>query len=252
MVPAESTCNDADVIGVVRQPSLRPAGSAAPLPLPAVTARAALGLQGDRHADALSPRQLLLATVGAYAAHGMAPHTLRENLLIDVDAAALASGQLLRIGADVVLRLMFTCEPCGQLNRHQPGLSGRIGRQRGMLARVLSGGEIHAGDPVRLLSEATPAWSDDWRARIALILQAMPAGMVVEYRQLAHLAGVPASYCRAFPRALQKMGADVAALAVPARSLSPLPRWLGAGLFDTESAQVATWARDDSSPSRAR
>jgi hypothetical protein len=98
-----------------------------------------------------------------------------------------------------------------------------------MLARVQAGGVIRAGDPVRLLGERMPALADDWRARVEQVLAALPPGMVVEYGQLARLAGIQSSYCRAFPRLLAARG--LGGKAVPARSACPSPRWSGDGLY---------------------
>ena len=72
---------------------------------------------------------------------------------------------------------------------------------------------------------------DDWHERIAMVLDAVPPGMVMSYADLARVAGVQASYCRAFPRVLPKLGPDRATRAVPARSSDPAPRWDGAGFF---------------------
>lgn len=98
-----------------------------------------------------------------------------------------------------------------------------------MLARVLAAGVIRAGDRVELLEARMPALAEDWRERIEQVLAAVPPGMVVEYGELARLAGVQSSYCRAFPRLLAARG--LSARAVPARSASNAPRWDGAGLF---------------------
>jgi hypothetical protein len=208
---------------------LRPAPGAHPMPVARVEASAGHGLDGDVQADSLSPRQLLIAGTPAYARIGLAPNALRENLLIDSDTAALASGQLLAIGDHALLWLTFACEPCGRLNLRQDNLTRTIGAQRGMLARVLRSGTIAVGDPVRVLPATLPPWSNDWRARVEAVLASVPPGMVVEYRQLAKLAGVALTYCRVFPRVAREVG--MADKAVPLRSSNPQPRWDGAGLF---------------------
>lgn len=201
---------------------------------PGVAARSALALAGigladDVHADAASPRHVLLAGTPAYRRHGLAPHSLRENLLLDTDTAPLASGTLLQIGDTAVLCLSFQCEACGALDVVRPGLARAIGDGRGMLARVVRGGPIHVGDPVLRLAATVPAWPDDWRARVARILAAVPEGMVVEYGQLARLAGVQASYCRALPAVARKLGL---AHRTAAKGQHPdLGRWLGVDLF---------------------
>ncbi|QBE67470.1 hypothetical protein EWM63_23650 [Pseudoduganella lutea] len=221
---------DAPVIGRVQAIALRSSPRTMPRAVSAAQAIAGLGLADDRHADALSPRQVLLAGAPAYARHGLAPHTLRENLLLDVDTSTFASGTLLRVGRDAVLRLTFACEACGYLDARQPGIAAAIGRARGMLARVVHGGAIAAGDPVAMLPTILPAWDDDWRTRVAAILALVPPGMVVDYRHLARLAGVQTVYCRAFPRLARSLGFGHAAVAMA--SQPQLPRWQGHELFD--------------------
>lgn len=201
-------------------------------PAQSVAAVAGTGLAGDRHASAGSPRQLLLASSAAYDDFALAPHALRENLLVNFETAQLTSGTVLQVGAEVLLRLMFQCEACGQLDLAQPGLSQKIGLRRGMLARVIRGGVMHRGDLVRDLGELLPAWSDDWRERLIQVLDAVPAGAVIEYKHLARLAGVQSTYCRAFPRTIAKLGAQYAGKAIPSTSSTALRRWQGEGLFD--------------------
>lgn len=218
-------------IGHIEALAVRPAASAAPMRAGSVHALAHTGLSGDMYADPTSPRQLLLASGGAYRDFDLPMHALRENLLIDVDTASLQSGTLLQIGNEVLLRLMFQCEACGHLDAFQPRLAARIGLRRGILARVLHGGEIQPGDRIRDLGRVLPIWSDDWRERVVQVLDAVPAGMVITYKRLAHLAGVASTYCRAFPRMTAKLGPAYAAKAVLALSETPQPRWDGAGLF---------------------
>ena len=226
-------------LGRVAGLSLRPAGSPAPVAVDGMRLLTGVGIEGDRHADALSPRQLLLAGVDAYAAFDLAPHALRENLLFGADLSRLASGTVLRIGERALVRVIFTCEACGQLDRHGVRLAARIGARRGMLARVLHGGEIQAGDPVHDLGVLLDPWPDDWRERIARVLDAAPDGTVITYAHLAHLAGIQSSYCRAFPRLLKNLGPRYAARAVTARADPAAPRWDGTGLFDPPPAWQA-------------
>lgn len=218
------------VIGSVAALYLRRAAGAPPQAVTQMAAHAGRGLEGDIQCDPLSPRQLLIAGTPAYVRLGLPPNALRENLLLDIDSAVLASGQLLAVGASTVLQLTFACEPCGRLNLRQDRLTRTIGAQRGMLARVAAGGAVHVGDPVRLLDRTAHAWPDAWRARVEAVLARVPEGMVVEYRQLALLAGVALTYCRVFPRVARELG--LAQAAVPLRSPNPLPRWDGAGLYD--------------------
>lgn len=232
-----------DAPGKVVALSIRPAGSAAPVAVDRMRLVTGVGAEGDRHADTLSPRQLLLAGADAYARFALAPHALRETLLLDIDVSGQASGTVLRVGAQALVRVMFVCEACGQLDRHAERLAVRIGPQRGMLARVLQGGDVQVGDPVRALDVTLDAWQEDWRERVVRVLGAAPDGSVVTYAQLAHLAGIQTSYCRAFPRLLRGLGPDIAARAVTARDPAGAPRWDGTGLFDPTPLQQS--ALDD-------
>lgn len=218
-------------IGHIEALAVRAAASAGPMRADRVHALAHTGLAGDMYADPTSPRQLLLAGGGAYRDFDLPIHTLRENLLLDVDTASLQSGTVLQIGNDVLLRLMFQCEACGHLDAFQPRLAARIGLRRGILARVLHGGDINPGDRIRDLGRVLPIWSDDWRVRVVQVLDAVPPGAVVTYKRLAHLAGIASTYCRAFPRMTAKLGPEYAAKAVSALAETPQPRWDGAGLF---------------------
>jgi hypothetical protein len=223
-------------IAQVRALSVRPGRASAPADVDSVIAVEGYGLEGDVHADALSPRQVLLASSAAYRELGLPPHALGENLLVDLDTAQLASGTVLRIGAQVRLRMMFQCEACGQLDSAQERLAARIGARRGMLARELAGGALHPGDPIVDLGPQAPAWPDDWRQRLRIVLDAMPRGVVVEYKVLARLIGVQPSYCRAFTRVIAGLGPAYAGRAVAAQSPLALPRWTGDGLFTSQSA----------------
>ncbi|MGF6272528.1 hypothetical protein ABIB38_000884 [Massilia sp. UYP11] len=224
--------HDVSTRQVIADLSIRPAGAPAPVRVDAMCLVAGSGAAGDRHLDPLSPRQLLLASSASYAALALAPQALRENLLLDDDIDHLPSGTVLRIGAEAQVRLMFACEACARLDGHGERLAARIGTRRGVLARVVAAGIIHPGDPVRDLGQRFPSWADDWRLRVRQVLDAVAPGAVVEYAQLARLAGIQSSYCRAFPRLLRALGPAYAQKAIAARSVVPQARWAGAGLFD--------------------
>jgi MOSC domain-containing protein YiiM len=210
--------------------AIRAPHSARSTPASHVEALASRGLEGDKHADPLSPRQVLLASASVYTDLELPPHALGENLLVDFDTAQLRSGAVLRVGEDVLLRLMFQCEACGYLDTYQAGVSARIGQRRGILARVLAGGVLRPGDRIVDAGCALPAWPDDWQQRVAQVLRAMPDGMVVSYAQLARLAGVQSTYCRAFPRLLKGLG--LADKALSAQAAVGRRCWDGRGLFD--------------------
>jgi hypothetical protein len=218
--------------------SLRAPGSAAPQAVERLVLVADAGIDGDRHRDPASPRQLLLASSATYADFDLASHALRENLLLDTPIDALPSGTVLQIGDGAQVRLMFASDACGDMRAMQVEPAARIGARRGVLARVVRGGAIRAGDTVRDLGPLLPAWSEDWHERVAQVIDAMPPDTVIEYALLARLAGIQSTYCRAFPRFLASLGPAYAGRALAARTTSPLKRWDGSGLFDTRLDSV--------------
>ena len=142
------------------------------------------------------------------------------------------SGTVLQIGESARIRLMFQCEACGQLDLQRHGLARALGAKRGMLARVVAGGEIAPGDTIVQLDATLPIWSDDWRERVLLVLAAVPHGAVIDYAQLARAAGIQSSYCRAFPRLIARLAPALAGKAGPARAIGGQRRWDLQGLFD--------------------
>lgn len=219
-------------VGSLKALRLRSPGSPGPQSVQEAVAVAHEGLSGDRHAGTHSPRQMLIAEERVYGELDLPAFSLRESLLIDFPTNELRSGSLLRIGADVVLWITFQCEPCARLERHQPGLAKALKRRRGVLARVLEGGTLRVGDLVGLSPSPIPPMSDDWKLRVANIVQQVPPGQFIEYRQLAELAGVSKTYCRAFPRVLSQLSPDVAMRAQPSGAVPAEQRWAGDELFD--------------------
>lgn len=219
-------------IGEVQSLAIRTMKAPVPRPQNQVQAIANYGLVGDKHASPNSPRQLLLAGMGAYQQFDLSPAALRENLLVDFPVENLRSGDLLWVGRDVVLWATFHCEPCSLLERRCPGTLKSIGRQRGMLARVLQGGDIREGDSVRILRSSIPALSDDWRKRVLNVVRAIPPRHYITYRELAELAGVASAYCRAFPRLLSQLSAELAGRVRSGATSAAGRKWSGSELFD--------------------
>ncbi|MCV5960494.1 MOSC domain-containing protein, partial [Escherichia coli] len=73
-----------------------------------------------------------------------------ENLVLDFDPHSLEPGTRLRIG-DALLEVSLYCTPCKTLrDRYGQDFPQRLGKRRGMLAKVLRGGTVHPGDPVEI------------------------------------------------------------------------------------------------------
>ncbi len=71
-------------------------------------------------------------------------------ILEGIPLESLEAGQRLQLGDEVVLELTEPCVPCSKLERIRPGLISEAWGHRGQLARVVAGGTMRVGDPVRL------------------------------------------------------------------------------------------------------
>jgi len=74
-----------------------------------------------------------------------------------IDLLALPTGTRLKLGAEAVIEITGLRNPCHQLNGFAPGLmeatldraaDGSLIRKAGVMAIVLTGGEIRPGDPI--------------------------------------------------------------------------------------------------------
>lgn len=145
--------------------------------LPAIRLVAGLGVEGDAHAGATvkhrsrvkrDPSQPNLRQVHLIhaelheelAAKGFSvkPGQMGENITTrGIDLLGLATGALLRIGAEAVVRITGLRNPCLQLETIQPGLmkavlaeeaQGNVIRKAGIMGVVVHGGEVRPGDAI--------------------------------------------------------------------------------------------------------
>jgi MOSC domain-containing protein YiiM len=139
--------------------------------------RAGLGVEGDAHAgvtvqhrprvaqDPSQPNLRQVHLIGAelfeeLAASGfdVAPGQLGENVTTrGIDLLALPEGTRLRLGEAAVVAVTGLRNPCQQIDDFRPGLKaallGRdaadgLLRKAGVMAVVLIGGEVRAGDAI--------------------------------------------------------------------------------------------------------
>ena len=144
---------------------------------PAIRLVAGEGVEGDAHRGATvkhrsrvarDPSQPNLRQVHLIAAElleeltgrgfDVVPGRMGENVTTaGVDLLALPTGTRLRLGADAVVELTGLRNPCVQLEAIQPGLQGAVldraddgslVRRAGVMAVVVSGGEVRPGDEV--------------------------------------------------------------------------------------------------------
>lgn len=109
------------------------------------------GFSGCAHARAASKRQVLLVDRETLDAMDLQPGIVRENITTDgLNVNGLPIGQRLRVGG-ALLEVSAVCTPCDQLEKVRPGLRREIYGRRGMLCRVIEGGEIRRGDSIEKL-----------------------------------------------------------------------------------------------------
>jgi MOSC domain-containing protein YiiM len=124
--------------------------------VPTATLITGVGLEGDKHAVAVSDRQVLLADKEALDAVGVDPGTIKENLTVEgINVMELPVGSRLHLGATAVLEITKICEPCFRMDEIRQGLRKELEGRRGMVSRVVQGGSIHVGDPITV-EEAEP------------------------------------------------------------------------------------------------
>jgi MOSC domain-containing protein YiiM len=110
-----------------------------------------VGLDGCAHARPGGSRQVLFASVEHLQAVGVEPGAIRENLTIEGDdVERWLLGQRVAVG-EAEFEITMVCDPCERMDQLRPGLRQELQGRRGMLARVVKGGEIARGDEVRLV-----------------------------------------------------------------------------------------------------
>jgi MOSC domain-containing protein YiiM len=115
-----------------------------------IRALAGHGLEGCAHANP-PRREVLLVSQQHLEALDLQPGQIRENLTIaGADVHEWPVGQRVQVG-EALLELTMVCDPCQKMDALRPGLRAQLDGRRGMLARVVEGGEIAVGDEVSLL-----------------------------------------------------------------------------------------------------
>ena len=112
------------------------------------------GFKGCRHSKraAGGKRQVLLMDTSSLEDLGLVAGTMKENVVIHgLPLESYPPGQRLALGAEMVVEITESCVPCQKMNAIRPGVLKESWGKRGQLARVLQGGRVMVGDPVRVL-----------------------------------------------------------------------------------------------------
>lgn len=112
-----------------------------------------LGLKGDMHALPDSSRQVLLLEKETLDLLGLAPGEVKENITTEgINLMGLASKTQVRIGSGAILEITKSCSPCHRMDEVRPGLLKEIAGRRGMLARVVTAGNVREGDAITVVA----------------------------------------------------------------------------------------------------
>ena len=141
---------------------------------------AGLGVQGDAHMGPTvkhrshirkfghipNLRQVLLIHEELFAelragGFDLRPGSIGENVTTrGLDLLALPTGTRLRLGAEAVIEITGLRNPCRQIEAFAPGLlqavlgrdaDGNVIRKSGVMAVVITGGDVHAGDAIAVM-----------------------------------------------------------------------------------------------------
>lgn len=113
------------------------------------------GFVGDRHAKEHGKRQILILDKEILDRFDLPVGALRENITVEnINAQQLEKGTRIGLGSEVVLEITDDCPPCNRMDEIREGLQGQLVGQRGVLARVVEGGTVKTGEPIRLIDQS--------------------------------------------------------------------------------------------------
>jgi MOSC domain-containing protein YiiM len=167
------------MLGIVTAVSRSPTHSLAKWNQNSITLIAGLGVDGDAHSGRTVQHRSRLLRFGnspnrrqvhlihselhdelRAAGFGVVAGQMGENVTTrGVDLLGLPTGARLHLGGEVVIEVTGLRNPCGQLNKIQPGLmkatlerdnAGNLIRKAGVMAIVLAGGAVKPGDDIAI------------------------------------------------------------------------------------------------------
>jgi MOSC domain-containing protein YiiM len=206
-----------------------------------LTLKAGQGIEGDIHANPISPRQVLIVrqedlnkgASGCGPIEDIQPGEFGENLVITgVSGSDFVPGAMLEFAGGAAIRLTFYCEPCKRIASLVWSIKD-IEQKRGILGVVVQDGMLKAGEDFKIQSGAFTALSEIPYQRFLDFLAQVPAGKVVTYPSVLVGIGVDRGYLRAIPGYLRK----AAALGYPVHRVLDSKGYLNAHVED-QSVQL--------------
>jgi len=108
------------------------------------------GIEGCAHANP-PKREVLFVSKEHLDSVGVDPGAIRENLTVEGDdVQQWPIGQRVQVG-EAIFEITMVCDPCQRMDDLRQGLRAELDGKRGMLARVVEGGEVAVGDDVEFL-----------------------------------------------------------------------------------------------------
>lgn len=151
----------AQIASIVYKPMGQPEPESEYLRLDVEDARlvADYGIEGDAKGGHHPDRQLNLMsyeTLTLLRGRGFytEPGQMGEQIVIQqMDVDRLAAGARLQLGDDAVIEVVKPRTGCDKFERLQKQSPSTVQGQMGVMAKVIAGGVIHVGDPVKRLQE---------------------------------------------------------------------------------------------------
>lgn len=165
--------------------SLSPKHGFSKQPQPYIRLLAGLGVEGDAHCGT-TVQHVYLKRKNPSALNRMQVHLIQQELFDDLQASghtvkagelgenittsgmdllALPTGTQLHLGAEAAIELTGLRTPCKQIDGFQPGLMKQLvtgsktserPARAGVMAIVLTGGEVKSGDAIRMVLPQEP------------------------------------------------------------------------------------------------
>jgi MOSC domain-containing protein YiiM len=202
-------------IGVVSKLFCRVAKRVPMIDMPQLTLKAGQGIDGDIHANPISPRQVLIVrqenlkkgSLGYGPIEEIRPGEFGENLVITgVSVSDFVPGAKLEFAGGAAIRLTFYCEPCKKIAGLVWELKD-VQQKRGILGVVVQDGVVQEGEDFKIQSGIFTALSEIPYQRFLDYLAQVPTGKVVTYSSVLVGIGVDRGYLRAIPGYLRKAAA---------------------------------------------
>ena len=106
------------------------------------------GLDRDAHARPGGLRQVLFMDVETLRLLRVPVGSMKENITTEMlTLNDLKPGDSVLAG-EAKFEITMECEPCSHLEEVRPGLGKEVVGRRGLLARVIRGGQLHIGQPL--------------------------------------------------------------------------------------------------------